>query len=434
MTAAWQAGRRFLLGAGSFALAPALPVLVVFAHRGVAPLLLVMAIVAASLAGPWRGIAALFAPPASFKKPGAVAAWALAAFCAWIGAAGLWSPIAGASGLALDVAAPALAGYFAVAGVFARDADARAHLAKAFAASCLLALALLTFEAASGGYLRLIMPPADHSPGRIRDFTSLGRGMTALLPGLFAVCGMIALAGMRAQKRRKAAAVGLAAIALVALFAAARLTISSNVAAIIAGAAAAVIAFSLRRGVVAGLTFLYVGALASAPALALTPARALAARWAGAAPDSWLQRLFIWRRAAREALACLPFGCGADYARALSEKGETVTISGAAAPLALTPIHPHNVFLQIWLELGLPGVALAALFIFASGRALADARPGRATRAAIAGAAAATLVSFLDEASLWQVWRLAAIGLGAVGLALLRGFESDSAFKTGASA
>ncbi|HXI87550.1 MAG TPA: hypothetical protein VNH64_08825, partial [Parvularculaceae bacterium] len=78
-------------------------------------------------------------------------------------------------------------------------------------------------------------------------------------------------------------------------------------------------------------------------------------------------------------------------------------------------------------------VALAAIFLFAAGRAIFEARAGRATLAAIAGAGAATLVSLLVEASLWQIWRLAAIAIAACGLALLHQFESDAAREAGAS-
>ncbi len=95
-----------------------------------------------------------------------------------------------------------------------------------------------------------------------------------------------------------------------------------------------------------------------------------------------------------------------------------IDIPGAPAQLSLMPTHPHNVFLQIWLELGLPGVVAVGFFIYCGMKALRKAEPPIAIVAALMGSAAAILVSFLIEGSLWQVWRLASVALAGMGAAL----------------
>ncbi|MHA7873591.1 MAG: hypothetical protein ACX939_14680, partial [Hyphococcus sp.] len=71
-----------------------------------------------------------------------------------------------------------------------------------------------------------------------------------------------------------------------------------------------------------------------------------------------------------------------------------------------------------WLELGLPGVISLALFIYFGGLTLRRASLPVPVLAACIGAAAAVAVSMLVEGSLWQVWRIAAMALAGMGIAL----------------
>jgi O-antigen ligase len=87
------------------------------------------------------------------------------------------------------------------------------------------------------------------------------------------------------------------------------------------------------------------------------------------------------------------------------------------------PVHPHNVFLQTWLELGVPGVAALALFIWFGLQALLKAKFSKAVGAACVGAFAAIMISVMVEGSMWQVWRLAAMALAASGVALAHTLE-----------
>ncbi|MCB2098187.1 MAG: hypothetical protein KDE05_11175, partial [Parvularculaceae bacterium] len=115
---------------------------------------------------------------------------------------------------------------------------------------------------------------------------------------------------------------------------------------------------------------------------------------------------------------CAPFGCGADFSRALAADARLIEVPGAPGGLPAMPIHPHNAFLQMWLELGLPGVVAAASALIAAAISLYKLSMSRPAFAAICGALAASLISLLVEASLWQAWRLAVFGLAAFACAV----------------
>jgi exopolysaccharide production protein ExoQ len=96
---------------------------------------------------------------------------------------------------------------------------------------------------------------------------------------------------------------------------------------------------------------------------------------------------------------------------------ERVTLLGAS--------HPHNAFLQLWVELGLAGAALAALlFVFlfqAIGRVDPQLQPFILTWIAVVCAIA--LVSH----GAWQAWWVAAIAASAAGfLATAHEYQSES--------
>ena len=134
-------------------------------------------------------------------------------------------------------------------------------------------------------------------------------------------------------------------------------------------------------------------------------------------PPSWHQRLAIWEASGQAIQGCLPFGCGADYSRALKESWAMIEIPGSPILVSTMPTHPHHLFMQLWLELGLPGVLIAVTGVVMSGRAVL-AGGKLSTHAIAAGVAivAAATFSSLVEASLWQVWRLCAVGFAFLGV------------------
>lgn len=385
-----------------------LPLTAVFGHRGVAPWLLLASLPAFARGDFWQSaFGQLFDAP-DIRRPFFAGFIAILIFCGWIFLSGFWSP-KGDPWMMLYVLAPVLVGgsvvWFALnlSGVWAY------RLSAAFALSIAAGAAVLLFEGVTGGFLRSVLPPDDPGPGGARDIIALGRGVTALAPALFPAA---AIAAMLLRRRY-----GVAVVA-VGFLAAFSNDVTANATAVSAGALAAGFALAAPRAMLAACGWLFLALLFAAPLAAFLPVEALFERLNGAAPSSWLHRIAVWQATAASLPEGMPFGFGADYARILKETAPMIMVPGEAAPLSLMPTHPHNVFLQIWLELGLVGVLAVAAFVFFGMRILARASLPNGAAVGAAGAAAAIAVSMTVEGSLWQVWRLAAMALAAMGVAL----------------
>lgn len=387
--------------------------LAVFGHRGIALCAGFMALAAALRPALWREGFALLNPRTALRRPLSIAAAAMAAFVLWIAATGLWSPTPGAPLLAFFVLAAVLAaGALVFEGLHA-GARRLTRFSALFVLMAAIACAALLFEGISGGYLRAVIPPEDGSVLRFKDMTALGRGVTAMTPLVFPAAVLL---------RRITGSSVIAAAPAAALFVAAgQFTIFANVIALAAGAGAALLAAATSQRLtlfLIGVAFL--SALLAAPFItASIPADAIFESAADGVPASWAMRLAVWQAAGEQALgACFPVGCGADYARAWHGDREMIEVPGSAILLPLMPIHPHNVFVQIWLELGVPGVVFAAIAGAAALAALWKTSLDRATGAALCAVLAASFISVMLEASLWQVWRLAVFALAAFGCAV----------------
>lgn len=383
--------------------------LAVFGHRGMAPCAGVMAFAVALRRDARSALFDLVRPAHFARAPEAVAALSMAAFALWVAGTAFWSPTPGAEWLGLTILAAVLAAAALVYEATSAAPERARRMACAYAATVSLAAAALMFEGLSGGYLRDIIPPTDHSPYRWKDITALGRGVTAMAPLAFPAAAIL-------KRITKSWAVAFAPV--FALFiAAANFSIFANVVALGAGAiafAAALARPRLALGIVAAIT---IGALALVPFAALAiPADAVLDGTAGPLPASWAQRLVAWRAASERALIdCFPWGCGADYARAWRGLGEMIAVPNSPIAVPAMPLHPHNAFIQIWLELGLPGVIALSVAAAALFRALARLQSDAATSAAICGVIAAAFFSVMLEASIWQAWRLAVFALAAFG-------------------
>lgn len=393
-------------------LAGFLPLWIVLAHRGVAPTLLAMGFVAATRGQIWRTGFPYFLSAPGRSAPLARAGLLFLAFCLWAALSGLWAPRPDAPRLALDILTPVLAGGAVIWEMSRRSPAEAAGLARCLAFVGAAAIVLVIFEAATGGFLRTITPPTDLTPGRSRDMIALGRGATIVMVTLFAALWLFFL-----HVPRKLL---VAMLAAGALFAAVKFGIVSNVAGIVLGAAVFWLALRAPQRMLSVVGSTIVAALLLAPLAALIPAEQAIAALAGKLPVSWLQRLAIWENAGHLAIDCLPFGCGAEYSRAVHALGVKIAIPGAPVPLSVMPVHPHNLFLQIWLEFGLPGVALLAASLVYAIRAAKTAALSRVEIALVAATATGFLVSALVEASLWQVWRLSAPLLAGLFIAAAR--------------
>lgn len=141
-------------------------------------------------------------------------------------------------------------------------------------------------------------------------------------------------------------------------------------------------------------------------------------------PQSALHRMLIWdfaveRIAERpllgwgmEASREIPGGRGQPSATALDRM--RVNDPGmrrwfGEPHVTLLPLHPHNGALQLWLELGAVGAAIAALLAWFLGVAASRA-PSPAAAGVLVSAAVTAMLSF----GAWQAWWVAAMLLAAV--------------------
>lgn len=419
MAARWRNTRDKLSRRWFYALFFLLPLTAVFGHRGVAPWLLLASLPAFARGDFWQAaFGKLFDNP-SFSDPRFAGFAALLFLSAWIFLSCFWSP-RHEYDLFLFVLAPALVGGSVVWFSLNVSREWAWRLGRAFLLAVAGGMIILSFEGVTDGFLRSVLPPREAAPER--DMIALGRGVTALAPALFPAAAIAV---------RQWSFTAAAAVLALGVAAAATNDVFANAAALACGGLAAAAAFAAPRPTLRAAGWGAIALLLAAPFLAaLIPVEAIYARAqqsmsadALAAASSSLHRFAIWRAVGQEAFSCLPFGCGADYARMWNDVAPMVTVPGTAEPLSVIPIHPHNVFLQIWLELGLPGVAATALFLYFSLAALTRAELSKAVSAAAAGAFVAVVISIQVEGSLWQVWRFAAMGLAAAGVALAHTLE-----------
>lgn len=128
-------------------------------------------------------------------------------------------------------------------------------------------------------------------------------------------------------------------------------------------------------------------------------------------PLSWSERVGYWNHAVDRIMARPFHGWGLDSSRDFS-------------PLIV--LHPHNGPLQIWLELGAVGAALAALAWAAGFRTLATERSNLSAAGAAASAAVYVLFGLVSF-GVWQEWWLALGALVLVVHALQRQASASAA-------
>jgi O-antigen ligase len=117
--------------------------------------------------------------------------------------------------------------------------------------------------------------------------------------------------------------------------------------------------------------------------------------------SAW-HRLEIWSFVGGRIAERPLLGWGLDSSRAIPG-GTELTPEGRA----WLPLHPHNVPLQLWLELGVPGAALLALFAAWIWLAIGRVRWPRPYAAAAAGSLAAGFTIALGAYGAWEEWWIA---------------------------
>ena len=386
-----------------------LPVALVLSHRAIGILVLAGGLICALSPGFWNTICryAYFSPLRWNHRM--LAGFIFGILCLWLAITSLWSPRSGAGTLFAIVLTPWLASCALIWWLNWCDTKSAVRIGKGFAYAIVIAAALLVFEALTGGMIRTITPPTDTSWNQHKDMIALGRGTTILV--------MLAFPAGLILYRITRSWISFAVLMALSAYPASAFGIAANLLGLMAGLVCFALALRAPRLTLQALVLITLIALAMMPLIAVNiPADTLNAQFVGKLPVSWLQRFYVWQTAGAAIVDGLPFGHGADYARYLAQFSPTIDIAGAYGPLQTIPTHPHNVFLQLWLEAGLPGVILtAALVIFGASAVLSSALD-KQMMAGLAGLLAVVLVSFCVEASLWQLWRLASIAIGVAGV------------------
>ncbi|MCC7265714.1 MAG: hypothetical protein IT546_00060 [Caulobacteraceae bacterium] len=271
---------------------------------------------------------------------------------------------------------------WAILGARAADARGRARALAVLGWASLIAAALILLEALSGAALYQALRQAMHDPIR----PDLAARNVAQGVFVLAATGWLGLAGL---PRRLApfAALALAAAVLVGGIA---LRADAPLLALALSAIAATAVWRFPRGGPTGLAVLAGGLVLATPLiLGLLDQAGVLDALKGPAPLSWEQRIGYWQ-VTLAAIGQQPLiGLGLDGGR---------VVMGAS-------LHPHSTSLQLWLELGAVGAALAA----AAWVAILLGLRGPAPRLAAALAAAAASAYFVFGAfnfGVWQEWWL----------------------------
>jgi O-antigen ligase len=125
-------------------------------------------------------------------------------------------------------------------------------------------------------------------------------------------------------------------------------------------------------------------------------------------PRSGFHRLLIWRFTSQKIAERPVLGWGLESSRYIPGGKSLLDPSEQALPL-----HPHNGVLQIWLELGLPGVALLTALVGWMLLRVRNAPWPAADKAASLALIAAAFVIINLSYGIWQGWWMAALFFAA---------------------
>jgi len=380
------------------AVAVVAPAVGVFAPLALAPLLAVAAVAAVAVAR-LRGDSWSAFPGACAVLLGVTVLWSLISL--------LWAPEPRFAAAKLGELALLFAAGVVVLGVaMSLDRAQRRRVERLLIIGFALALALLCIELVAGYPIRYL--ERTDWPGVQHLKSSFDRGATVLAV-------LVWPAARALWRRSNLAAVGLwiATAALVTSLssATAKLALLLGIAVFVAGRATPRATAAILGGVLAVAIVVSPLLAARIPSLDILdlnwPFNTTAGTTGKSAIMSGKHRLLIWRFTADRIAEKPLFGWGFNASRWLPGGNAIVMDQENALPL-----HPHNVALQWWVELGLPGALLAAtLALLAAGaiRRIDDPHGAASGAALLTSAATIAALSF----GTWQSWWIAALALAA---------------------
>lgn len=302
-------------------------------------------------------------------------------------------------------------------------AEARTRAARAVAAGCALGCAYVTWEVLRNQELgRLVFNSVSWlHPGPSKHVTLengavvaigpwvMNRNVGALNLLLWPSLACLLLAGL---KRGTAAALAVLLVAATALASMRSWHESSQIAIVMACGVFAVARLHLPAGRILVLAGWTAAALAMLPFVMLVHKAGL--HTATSIPESGQARIILWNFTATKYLEKPIVGVGASATKSIDEdlKPATKRSQGQQPYAERTGQHAHNIFVQIWFELG----AIGALIFFVSG-VMAWRTIGRLPRTvqpfALAGATSAMCIGALTW-GFWQEWYLSLFALAAI--------------------
>lgn len=335
--------------------------------------------------------------------------WLGAALTLWAAITLFWTPEPHPIDVPRAAIVPVM-GLLLVAAVRALpQADAQ-RLTRIVVISAFVMLALLGLEVLSkGALLRLVVQTPDViAPGQVSPVVEhAARGAAVIAPLVYVYAYLIATRSGRART---------ALLFIVAALLVCKATsMDAAWVAILAGGIAFGVAYYAPRAALIGLFGGLMVYAALAPAISAT-VLTLDGIDNLAAPgmSGTYSRIGIWQEAARR-IAEHPFiGHGFDATRVLG--AHTGLIPGT--PWPALPLHTHNAFLQVWLELGVVGIALVVAMLAAALRALWPLAARPLALAVVLATLTSTAVVALISFGIWQHWWLATWMLAAALLQL----------------
>ena len=208
---------------------------------------------------------------------------------------------------------------------------------------------------------------------------------------------------------------GLVAASLAAV-AAGTIALSQHDTSVLAFVGAAVVGIAMLRYARMALAAVAIGWVVAT--MAVVPITDWAFRSAQLHQASWLphtarQRIILWGYTAQQVALRPLLGVGTDSTKTLdARRGPRVETPAGFGYQWRTGPHAHNIYLQTWYELGLPG----ALLLCAVGLAVLRAIAGLPSRVQpfMAAAFVSAAITAAFTWGLWQAWFMAAFTLSAI--------------------
>ncbi len=413
----WRVGFSAFVQLGFLSL---LPIMLVLSHRNVAGMVVFMGVGVVFYPNALRALVRVFrVQNLQAPTPSSVFLWLLL-FCAYAALSLLWTPVPERWAWAAKVILFVLLCAAIIWSALTIDEKNGRRLLWTYVIGVTLACVMLGIEGLTGGLVRDILPPEGLSAKEIiAAARGSGKTLYLIIPVLLAIMADNAVgARLNPGLRQVAPAILLGLLAAAVLL----LDLSANVLAFAVACGAAAAGYFRPRVAVQAVFLMTLGALMMTPFLALMLPPIDQLTQIGSLPASWVQRLIAWRFSIEHIFSGpenFLFGGGLNYSWALTQTSDQVQLPNWSIPLDIMPTHPHNIFLQVWLEFGAVGVSLVAVALAQMLRSIVTNSFTPAASACICAMVAVAFVFVAVEINLWTMWRFGGFALGVFAFILV---------------